>query len=318
MPGAIQNEDRGDEFVPTDDAVDPKKAEVTDEDLKKVGIEDEAEDKDEAKAEDKDEDDAKEKKPAPKRIPLDRHEAILNKERERREAVERELAQTRQGQQVAATNEQIAKAEDDLSKLEGTYTKLLADGEVEKAAKMMADIRKLERSINESRNNFAIQAAEARAYERVRYDTTVERLEAAYPALNPDHKDFDEALTTEVVELRDAYVATGKYGRAEAIQKAAKTLMGASTTRQETAVEADVKVDKGDLAKATAEERKKAAREKAADASQRQPPNTKSIGLDSDKMGTLDAKQVMKMSQDEFAKLDDKALAKLRGDEITA
>ena len=42
------------------------------------------------------------------------------------------------------------------------------------------------------------------------------------------------------------------------------------------------------------------------------------IGLDSDKMGTLDAKQVMKMSQEEFAKLDEKALAKLRGDEVAA
>ncbi len=35
-------------------------------------------------------------------------------------------------------------------------------------------------------------------------------------------------------------------------------------------------------------------------------------------MGTLDAKQVMKMSQDEFAKLDEAALAKLRGDEVAA
>lgn len=315
MSGTTQNEDRGDDFIPTDDEADPKKAEVTDEDLKKVGVED-PDTKTEDKAEDKVEDE--EKKPSPKRIPLDRHEAILNKERERREAVERELAQTKQGQQVATTNEQIGKAEEDLLKLEGNYTKLLLDGEVEKAAKMMADIRRLERSINEARSGFAIQAAEARAYERVRYDTTVERLEAAYPALNPDHADFDSALTTEVVELRDAYVATGRYGRAEAIQKAAKTLMGATTTRQETAVKSDVKVDKEDLAKATAEERRKAAREKAADASQRQPPNTKSIGLDSDKMGTLDAKQVMKMSQDEFAKLDEAALAKLRGDEVAA
>lgn len=112
-------------------------------------------------------------------------------------------------------------------------------------------------------------------------------------------------------------MASGKYGRAEAIQKAAKTLMGAATARQTTAVTADVRVDKEDLAKATAQERSAAARTKAAAAAGAQPPSLTKVGLDSDKMGgVLDAKAVIKMSQDEFSKLDDKVLAKMRGDEL--
>lgn len=318
MPGAT--EDRGDDHIPTEDIDDKKpdasKAEVTDDDLKKVGVEDKA---DEGEGEGEEKDDKGEKKPPKKdtRIPLARHEELLAKERERRETLERELANTRQGQQIAVTNEKIAEAEEKLIKLEGDYTKLLADGEVEKAAKMMGDIRKAERAINETKSTLMVQAAEARAYERVRYDTVVERLEEAYPALNPDHADYDAAQTTEVVELRDAYVATGKYGRAEAIQKAAKTLMGAATSRQATAVTADVRVDKEDLAKATAQERSAAARTKAAAAAGAQPPSLTKVGLDSDKMGgVLDAKAVIKMSQDEFSKLDDKVLAKMRGDEL--
>lgn len=315
--------DRGDDHIPTedDDTADPKKATVTDEDLKKVGVEDE----DKAEAEAEAEDDAEEKeekeeksgKKAPPRIPLARHKEILEKERAERAAIEKENADLKQGRQIAVTNEQITQAEDRLLALEGEYTKLVTDGEPEKAAKVMTDIRRTERSINEAKSSMLIQAAEARAYERVRYDTTVERLEAAYPALNPDHDDYDEAMTKEVVELRDGYVATGRYGRAEAIQKAAKTLMGAATTRQTTAVTADVKVDKVDLAKATNEERAKAARNKAADAAGRQPASLTKVGLDSDKLGgTLDAKTVIKMNQDEFAKLDEKTLARMRGDEI--
>ena len=315
--------DRGDNHIPTedDDVADPKKAAVTDEDLKKVGVEDKSADKGDAEVEDEDDDKAekeeKSDKKAPPRIPLARHKEILEKERAERAAIEKENADLKQGRQIAVTNEQITQAEDRLLTLEAEYTKLVTDGEPEKAAKVMTDIRRTERAINESKSAMLIQAAEARAYERVRYDTTVERLEAAYPALNPDHEDYDEAMTKEVVELRDGYVATGKYGRAEAIQKAAKTLMGAATTRQTTAVTADVKVDKADLAKATNEERAKAARNKAADAASRQPASLTKVGLDSDKLGgTLDAKTVIKMNQDEFAKLDEKTLARMRGDEI--
>lgn len=318
MPGAT--EDRGDDHIPTEDLDDKKpdasKATVTDEDLKKVGVEDKA---DEGEGEGDEKDDKGEKKPGKKdtRIPLARHEELLGKERERREALERELANTRQGQQVAVTNEKIAEAEDKLIKLEGDYTKLLADGEVEKASKLLGDIRKVERAINETKSTLMVQAAEARAYERVRYDTVVERLEEAYPKLNPDHADYDAALTTEAVELRDAYVSTGRYGRAEAIQKATKTLMGAATARQDTAVTADVRVDKTEVAKATAQERAAASRTKAADAAAKQPPSLTKVGLDSDKLGgVLDAKAVIKMSQDEFAKLDEKLLAKMRGDEL--
>lgn len=311
--------DRGDDHIPTedDDTADPKKAAVTDEDLKKVGVEDKAEAEAEDDAEEKEEKEEKSGKKAPPRIPLARHKEILEKERAERAAIEKENADLKQGRQIAVTNEQITQAEDRLLTLEAEYTKLVTDGEPEKAAKVMTDIRRTERAINESKSAMLIQAAEARAYERVRYDTMVERLEDAYPALNPDHEDYDEAMTKEVVELRDGYVATGRYGRAEAIQKAAKTLMGAATTRQATAVTADVKVDKADLAKATNEERAKAARNKAADAASRQPASLTKVGLDSDKLGgTLDAKTVIKMNQDEFAKLDEKTLARMRGDEI--
>ena len=70
--------------------------------------------------------------------------------------------------------------------------------------------------------------------------------------------------------------------------------------------------------KVLAEQRAKAAREKAAEADKKQPPDGKNVGLDSDKAGggkdgDVD---VLRLSQDKFAKLDEETKAKLRGDEL--
>jgi hypothetical protein len=67
-----------------------------------------------------------------------------------------------------------------------------------------------------------------------------------------------------------------------------------------------------------AEERARKAREKAAEANRRQPAGTSGVGLDSDKAGKMSEMgiDVMRMSQDKFAKLDDETKARLRGDVI--
>lgn len=308
--------DRGDDFTPTEDVKDDA-ADKAAEALEKE-IEDDLKVKTEVKTEVETEE-TEEEKPKKKddRIPASRHKQILDKERERREAVERELAAVKQGQQVVETNKDLTESENSLLKLEKEYNELLVDGKVAEASAKMTEIRRLERSVIETKASFATQAAEARAYDRVQYDMTVSRLEEAYPALNPDHADFDKEQTTEVVELRDGFIATGRYTRAQAIQKAVKMVMGVNTTRQERAAETEARVTKEDLAQKVAEERTIAARKKAGEAAGKQPASMARVGLDSDKMGGgLTAAAVMKMSQDQFAKLDETALARLRGDEI--
>ena len=303
--------DRGDDFTPTDDEV---KTEVpTVDDKAKVGVtEDDKVVKDEVKDEAKAEPKAEPKKDT--RIPLARHEELLAKERERRAALETELANSRQGQRVATTNADISKAEEKLLTLEEEHAQLVTDGDAKKAAGKMTEIRKLERSIIESRAELNTQAAEARAYERVRYDMVCDRLEEAYPTLNEKHESFDAEKSAEVMELMQGYVATGKYNRADALQKAVKMLMPAVTTRQEKAVESDVRVDAAEVAKNA---RTLAARDKAASAAAQQPPDIAKVGVDSDKMGgKLDAAKAIKLPQEQFAKLDEETLSKMRGDEL--
>ena len=316
--------DRGDDFAPTGaDATEKPPVVVTEDDLAKVPAAKLAvkpavvAPADEIDPDNPDADAEPVKGKKDSRIPLARHQEILAKERERSAALERQLQGTKQGEALASTNEQIAAAETSLLTMEAEYTQLVVDGNASKASTKMTEIRRLERSINEARSTHAIQVAEGRAYERVRYDTTVERLEAAYPQLNQDHADFDEALMAEVVELRDGYVATGKYSRAEAIQKAAKTLAGAATVRQVAAVETEVRVDKDAVAKAAAAERAATQRAKNGKVAAGQPASTAAVGLDHDKLGgKVTGAAVMKMGQNEFNKLDEATLSSLRGDDF--
>ena len=335
--------DRGDNFTPTDDAtdaaaravadaaalaakealdkteVDPK---TVDPKAKTIAGEGEDDETDEEKAEReaaelKAVEDVKKGDTRGKRIPLDRHEAVLKKERELRADLERQVADMKKGAVVTATNEDIAKLEDATVVLETAYNKALAEGELKDAGELMKKIRHNERLIGDQRGELRSQVAEARAYERVRFDNTVERLSAAYPVLDPEHADHDQAQVNDVLELKDAYQLKG-YSPSDALQKAAKTILGAATAKQERAVDTDVKVAAADVAKAAADARKKEAVARNVAIAGKLPADLSKVGLDSDKAGgSLTARDAVKLSHEDFGKLDEKTLAKMRGDVVT-
>ncbi len=142
-------------------------------------VEDKAEEKAEEKTEEKVEDKAEERPKKDTRIPLSRHEALLAKERERREAAERQVAQYQNSTQVAKTNEDLTKLEDTVLDMEGKYNKLMADGEVEKARELMTKIRQTERSIIKAQSDAQMAIAMAQAAESARYSIALERIEEA-------------------------------------------------------------------------------------------------------------------------------------------
>lgn len=269
----------------------------------------------ELEAELKADDEAKDDKPKVKdaRIPESRHKAILEKEREKRADLERQLAQYQQGNQLADMNADLTAAENNIIKLEKEYATLLTDGEVEKAAEKMQLIRKTERDMAEAKSDMKIHAAEVRATERARYNTALERIESAFPSLNPDHDDYDEEAMSEVVDLKEAYQLKG-LTPTMALQKAVKMIVEPRTTRQEIATSAKPNVSEKDVAA----ERKRDAATRTAGAVSKTPASLSRTGLDSDKLGggAESAAAVMKMSQKEFAQLSDAALAKMRGDEL--
>jgi len=247
-------------------------------------------------------------------IPVERHKAVLDKTRAERDALAAQVKAFQEGQAVVKTNADITKLEEKVTAKEAEYNKALVDGEVDKATALMREIRAAERQISDMKADMKAQAATAQAIESVRYDTVVERLEAAYPQLNPDHESFDKEQVADVMDLKTTYQRRGMTPSA-ALQKAVEKLMPATSAKQEAATSVTPRVDK---AAVTSAERKEDATKKAVEAATKTPPSTAKVGADSDKHGggAVSAEDVMKMDQDKFAKLNEETLARLRGDTL--
>jgi hypothetical protein len=150
-----------------------------------------------------------------------------------------------------------------------------------------------------------LQAKEA-AKEEIRYDATVSNLEALYPEINPDADEYDSDAVDEILTIHKGLVAQG-LPASLSIQRAVKYVLGAPTQDE----------DRGDVLQDKGLQRTTEAKKRNVEAAKKQPANTAKVGADSDKLGGgVDASTVMKLSQEEFAKLSDDALAKMRGDYV--
>lgn len=310
LPGG--DADYGDDFIPTDDGAEGVPAAKDD-----AGGEPAAADEDlRAAAEELEEGTEEAKKTGTpksgkgKFIPLDRHEKLLKKERARREELEAQLSQSRAGQQMAQANEDLSRVEDELVAMEAKYNDLLAEGDTQTAAQLMTQIRRKNAELN------SITAAQrdaevmARAVEKVRFDEALDRIEEAYPELDPESGDYDEDTYQDVYDLMMAGRQRG-LSATKALQRAVARVMGAETTAQKRATTATPRVDENDVAS----RRRGEAVRRNLDAARRTPPATHRISSNNDAAGgALTAKAVMSMSEDDFEKLSDKDLARLRGD----
>lgn len=310
LPGG--DADYGDDFTPTDDGAEDAPAAKDD-----AGDEPAAADEDlRAAAEELEEGTEEAKKTGTpksgkgKFIPLDRHEKLLKKERARREELEAQLSQSRAGQQMAQANEDLSRVEDELVAMEAKYNDLLAEGDTQTAAQLMTQIRRKNAELS------SITAAQrdaevmARAVEKVRFDEALDRIEEAYPELDPESGDYDEDTYQDVYDLMMAGRQRG-LSATKALQRAVARVMGAETTAQKRATTATPRVDENDVAS----RRRGEAVRRNLDAARRTPPATHRISANNDAAGgALTAKAVMSMSEDDFEKLSDKDLARLRGD----
>ena len=310
LPGG--DADYGDDFVPTDDGAEDAPAAKDDADDEPAAADEDLR----AAAEELEEGTEEAKKTGTpksgkgKFIPLDRHEKLLKKERARREELEAQLSQSRAGQQMAQANEDLSRVEDELVTMEARYNDLLAEGDTQAAAQLMTQIRRKNAELN------SITAAQrdaevmARAVEKVRFDEALDRIEEAYPELDPNSDGYDEDTYQDVYDLMMAGRQRG-LSATKALQRAVARVMGAETTAQKRATTATPRVDEDDVAS----RRRGEAVRRNLDAARRTPPATHRISANNDAAGgALTAKAVMNMSEDDFEKLSDKDLARLRGD----
>lgn len=242
------------------------------------------------------------------RIPKSRFDEALGKAKQREAALLEEIEKLKGGQQASATAKAVRDMRTEIDKLQDKYEDLILDGKKDEARKVRRQVEELRDELSEYQTNTKSEAARKAAIDEMSYNAQLAGYEAKYPALNPEHEDFDEDKTDEVATLLNAFVKAGQK-RADALAKAVKYVLGAPP--------AAGKGGDDDKAKELADQRAAEARKKAADANKKQPPNGKDVGLDSDKGGGKGGDvDVLRLSQDKFAKLDEETKAKLRGDVI--
>jgi hypothetical protein len=252
-------------------------------------------------------------------IPKARFNEAVGKERDAREQAERRaeelearLRQQEQAQQQQVQrSEQIAALDTQLDTLEAQRDALLLDGDKEKAAALNKQIRELNRVVARMEANEESGLLINATLERERMTATIARFEAERPDLNPKSQEFNKPLVEAILMSQQSLVDNGMAPSAAlvaAVRKMDELVAAAKGSVTPPASEEG-------LGKANvAEDRTKAAVEKALATQKAQPANSQTTGMDSDKAGLSALPDVSKMSFEEFNALPESTRARLRGD----
>lgn len=266
----------------------------------------EGEETDEERAQ-REAEEAEAEKPKRIRVPKARLDAAMEKARLREAQLQARIAELESKQVVKQQDTQIAQMEDEIEQLQDEYEDLLMDGKKAEAKAVRQKVSALNKALIETQTTLKSQAAKTAAIDDLKFDAALAAVETAHPQLNPDHASYDDDKASEVAEMTEAFMLKG-LNRTVALTKAVKYVMGEPAAERS-----------DEAAEVIKQQRAEAARKKAADANKRQPASTNKVGLNSDQAGKTAADagiDVMRLSQDKFAKLDEDTLAKLRGDTV--
>jgi len=241
-----------------------------------------------------------EQKPTKKpMVPKARLDEVLAKQK----ALQKQLDEIN----AAAAKTDEAPESYDFDTKEVEYQNMVLDGETEKAVALRREIRQAERgqleyemrqemnqTVNQDRQMTALQQA-------------AKAMEDAYPEFDHNSDTFNEEYTTEVVELRDAFILKG-YEAVDALSKAVKYVVKDRDLDQPVDAAPSLAGKAGtvdEVAKKRAQVNKKL---KAAEAQPPELPGESSAhhgekGIDMDTM-----------TEEEFAALPEATLKRLRGD----
>lgn len=266
----------------------------------------EGEETPEEKAEREREEEAARKK-ANVRIPKARVDEMVGKANARAEAALAELAELKARMQVAAkpTTDELATLKKEIEGLQDEYENHILDGRKAEAQAARSKLDAKRDAYMEQRIARQAHQAQEATIAKLTYDAELAKMEAAHPQMNPDAENYDPNIEREMGELMQVYIQAGT-SPIEALHKAARYVLPKPAAPP-------VK----SAATTTAEARAQQARAKAAEAAKKQPANLTDLGKDSDKGGSVGGRvDVMKLTQKQFAELDEATIRKHRGDDL--
>ena len=223
-------------------------------------------------------------------------------------AKNKEMEKKHQDMEGKETPEAEKLPEYDFVTKEKEYQDLVLDGETEKAALLRNEIRAAEKEqiMSEMQGKMGQTVQQDRELHELNQKAT--EIMEVFPIFDEKSKAYDEKLTSEVMELRDAFIYQG-YGAADSLAKATEVtllskkpelLQGDGTETSDPAPK---------LSQAVQEKKAKATVKKKVEASQAQPPEMKGESAKNKKIVDINV-----LSDDEFGALPEETLRRMRGD----
>lgn len=201
-----------------------------------------------------------------------------------------------------------AAPEYDFVSKEKEYQDLVLEGETDKAALLRNEIRTAEREqvMSEMQSKMGQTVQQDRELHELNQKAT--EIMEVFPVFDEKSKSYDEKLTNEVMELRDAFIYQG-YGAADSLAKATEVTLLSKKPEllQGDGSEASDPAPK--LSQAVQEKKAKATVKKKVEASQSQPPQMKGESTQNKKVVDINT-----LSDDEFGALPEETLRRMRGD----
>ena len=191
---------------------------------------------------------------------------------------------------------------------EKEYQDLVLEGETEKAALLRNEIRTAEREqiMSEMQGKMGQTVQQDRELHELNQKAT--EIMEVFPIFDEKSKSYDEKLTTEVMELRDAFIYQG-YGAADSLAKATEVTLLSKKPELLQGGDTETSDPAPKLSQAVQEKKAKATVKKKVEASQAQPPEMKGESAKNKKVVDINT-----LSDDEFGALPEETLRRMRGD----
>jgi hypothetical protein len=311
--------DRGDDFTPSETPItelEGQPAPAAKEEVKEPAKEEVKEPaKEEAKEPVKEEakDPAQGEEPARdpdtgRFIPKWRFDELNKRHKARIEELERQNAELL-SKHAPKEGEDVAQLESQLDTLVEEHQKLLADGDLDKAKSKMREINQVNRRISYLELAPVASQQATAVSEADHLQDLVTFYEQEFPELDHSSNKVNEAALQWVAEKQGVFERAG-YSSPRALQEAVTLAMSVFSlvplSERKAAPKAAPKPDAG-------KQRTEEATRRAVDTAAKQPAGLQNIGTDSDKQGMQNV-DPRSLSYDDFSKLPESTLKRLRGD----
>ncbi len=231
-------------------------------------------------------------------VPKSRLDEVLAKNKEMQKVID--TMQEQKPEDTTPKYDFVAKEKD--------YQDLVLDGETDKAAALREEIRNAEKEqlmseVQSKMGQTVQQDREARELQE-----KAREILDVFPVFNPESKQYDEKLSNEVMELRDAFIYQG-YAAADSLAKATEVTLLSKKPELLQTEDAGTQDAAPKLSQVVQEKKAKANVQKKVTASQSQPPQMKGESTQNKKIVDINV-----LSDDEFGALPEETLRRMRGD----